>query len=206
MAPSIKSRRPSSPSSPARNLSISLLPNQTIHRSTFLGSSIPSLSSPTTEQTPCEACAALHNTGEARRASLPSNTNTYKRHAVILPIRHQGRLCSLPNELTSLEAWERLAMSASASASASSSANSSPATSPTRERGSPGLRAESFDESVAQSANVSRFSVDTIAPSSSSPVGAGFPSIVEEGEEELLTAESEEQAVLFASQGFLRLL
>jgi len=95
----------------------------------------------------------------------------------------------------------------SASASASSSVNSSPATTPIKERGSPGLRAESFaDEPIAQSANVSRFSVDTIAPAALSPTGSSFPSIQEEGEEELLQADSEEQAVLFASQGFLRLL
>lgn len=91
--------------------------------------------------------------------------------------------------------------------SAPSSAASSAASSPTKERGSPGLRAESFADAPAVAHQlVSRFSVDTIAPPALSPVGASFPSIEEEGEEELLQADSEEQAVLFASQGFLRLL
>jgi len=88
-------------------------------------------------------------------------------------------------------------MSAYASSSPSSSTNSSPATTPVKERGSPGLRADIFSTSPVASTNVSRFSVDTIAPSATSPTGSAFAAIQEEGEEE---------SEIVASRGFLRLL
>ncbi|PNS19448.1 hypothetical protein CAC42_7292 [Sphaceloma murrayae] len=104
------SRKGSTSSGPgARKMSIELLPNQSIFRETFIGASVPRLSSPlqtpTDEYAPvspsrhiptmpgCTACNALSTSPVLRKGSTPS----YKRHAVILPTRHHGPFCRMPS-------------------------------------------------------------------------------------------------------------
>ncbi|KAF4553378.1 Hypothetical protein D9617_7g031050 [Elsinoe fawcettii] len=168
----------------ARNLAIELLPNQAIFRETFIGASIPSLSSPSrtpvNENGPasptdscvptasgCSACAALTSSPVLRKSSEP----TYKRHAVILPTRHHGPYCRMPPPTRGLPAlpsigedclmeWERKGSMAVAINTPSSSLNSTPLSSPAYALS----KGDYFTTGL-----VSRFSMDTIA--SEAPMG-----------------------------------
>ena len=120
-----KRRRPSLLQLGGRSLSIELLPNQAIHRSTFLGAGA-GMHSPSMEMElplpptgseafePCSACAVLMPSvgsgsgcgsgsgigvriGGAHQAFERSGSMpAYKRHAVILPTRHAGPMCQMP--------------------------------------------------------------------------------------------------------------
>ncbi|PSK35007.1 hypothetical protein B9Z65_1590 [Elsinoe australis] len=165
----------------ARKLSIELLPNQSIFRETFIGASIPRLSSPprtpSDEDSPssptstvptaagCTACNALSTSPVLRKGSVPS----YKRHAVILPTQHHGPFCRMPSPprhamsvLPSigedcLMEWERKGSMAIAinTPSPQSSRDSTPLASPAYITSRPG-------GDYFASALTSRFSVDTV--------------------------------------------
>jgi len=153
------------PSPKNRSLSIEHLTKNNldlVFRANFLGSS--PTPSPTREQA-CEACAHFQSS-ITRRESMPQ----YKRHAVILPIRHSGMMCQIPSGPLAFPVgevgegalldWER--EGASLPSSPNSSRDGSPATTPSQERSSPGFGGREFSVAT-QTPCVSRFSTDTIA-------------------------------------------